>query len=347
MNSRSRVLQHVLRTSLRVGLTAFVGFASVSSAFAGDKPRPRLITVTWENDLFVGDDSGYTNGLGVTWARVGLAAFNKENLPSWLHAVSKRLYISSMPEKARAVSYTIAQSMQTPEDLENTELIEDEAPYFGMLAWTANLHAYDARVADTLSLTLGVVGPASGAEFSQKLSHRILGSDEPEGWEHQVDNELVFQLQAERLWRLGELSFDNGSGFDAIGIGRVALGTIRSNVVAGLSIRYGRALERSFPAATVLPGRESNPLVFGAPGSWQVFFNVLGSYVANDISADGNTFRDSHSVPLEHWQTMLVAGVSYSFGRWALLLSAVDASDNYENQPEPTRFGSLGVTVSF
>ena len=57
------------------------------------------------------------------------------------------------------MSYQISQLIQTPSDITIPTLIENEAPYAGMLAWSANLHAFDDRVADRLSLMLGIVGP--------------------------------------------------------------------------------------------------------------------------------------------------------------------------------------------
>ncbi|NLO78889.1 MAG: lipid A deacylase LpxR family protein [Xanthomonadaceae bacterium] len=311
----------------------------------GDQGR-RLLTFTLENDFFVGEDNGYTNGLGLIWARGGLTEFD-DSVPSWLRAIGNRLYIGTMADKRRAISFSLAQVMQTPNDLARSDLIRNEAPYLGMLLASANLHAFDARVADTLSLTLGVAGPVSGGETLQKLAHDILGSEDPKGWSNQVKNEVVFQVRVERLWRLAALQSDGGLGLDVIGIGQAAVGTVRSNLVSGLSLRYGRALERSFPAATVMPGREVNPLAGSAERSWSLFFNLLGAYVANDIAIDGNTFRDSHSVPLKHWQGMAVVGLSYSFGHWAVLLSAVQTTDHYENQPDPTRFGSLSLTYAY
>lgn len=311
-----------------------------------DAASREFLTVTLENDLFAGSetDGGYTNGFAVSWAHGGFHEFGREILPDWIHALSKDLYISTEPGKHRAVSYSIGQGMQTPGDITVPTLIEDEAPYAGLLAWSVNLHAYDDDRADRLGLTLGVVGPISGAEQVQRLGHRITGSDEPQGWDHQIGNEPVFMVSAERLSRLADHAADGSPGVDLIGIGQAAAGTISSYLGAGLGFRYGTHLDLSFPTATVLPGRRVNPLAGSASRSWQVFVNVLGTYVANDITINGNTFRDSHSVPLEHWQAQASAGMVIGLDRWAFLLSAAVATDRYEGQPSTTRFGSLSVT---
>jgi hypothetical protein len=315
-------------------------------AVAAD-PTYDVATLTWENDTFAGEDAGYTNGVAFTWAHVGFERFDDDNLPGWINALSRNLCISTAPGRDRAVSYQIAQMMQTPEEIEIPTLIEDDLPYAGLLAWSVNLHAFDRRVADKLSLTLGVVGPISGAEATQKWVHDVVDADKPEGWDHQIENEPVFQISAERLWRLAHSESESGVGFDVIGIGRGGVGTLASRAGVGLSLRFGRELERSFPTASAMPGREVNPLAGSVRGGWSIFVNQFVEYVANDIGVDGNTFENSHSVPLEHWQAQSVAGFAFGIGRWGFLLSAVDGSDRFEGQDVNTRFGSLSVTYQY
>ena len=278
-----------------------------AGAHAADERRDNWFTVTLENDVFVGKDTGYTNGFALSWAQAGFTEFSPDNLPRWLHYLGKDLYISTMPGKQRAVSYTIGQLMQAPSDLTIPTLIENEAPYAGLLFWSANLHAFDERVADRLSLTLGVVGPLSGAEQTQKWVHDVTGADEPKGWDNQIENEPVFQVSAERLLRLAKFHTDKTVGMDVIGIGNGAVGTIESYLAVGIGARLGRGLDRSFPTASFLPGRQVNPLAGSVTGGWYVFANVQGRFVANDIGINGNTFKDSHSVPLEHWQAAATA----------------------------------------
>ena len=68
--------------------------------------------------------------------------------------------------------------------------------------------------------------------------------------------------------------------------------------------------------------------------------------LANDVSIDGNTIRDSHSVPLEHWQPQAPTGVSFNAYRRAFLVSTTIATDRYEGQKETTQFGALSVTYN-
>lgn len=156
----------------------------------------------------------------------------------------------------------------------------------------------------------------------------------------------MFLIGAERLVCLADVGVGD-NGFDIIGIGRAELGTLKSRVLGGIGLRYGHELDGSFQTAMVIPGRETNLLAGTAPHSWQVYLNLLGSYVFNDIAIDGNTFEDSHSVPLQHWQAMAVVGFGYSFGRLAVQIATVAATARYDGEPEPTRFGSVSLTYRY
>lgn len=301
-------------------------------------------TLTIENDLLAGKDSGYTSGVGATWTHAGLASFADERVPGWLRAVGSRLYISRIPGTLQAVSYTLEQLMQTPKDLTATQRLDGQLPYAGLLAWSARLHAWNATGTDTAALTLGVVGPLSGAEQTQKFVHRLTGSTRPEGWRYQIGDEPVFLFEAQRLRRLAGSDDGVGPGWDALGFGLLGLGTIRSYAAAGAGFRFGYGLNRGYPDVTVLPGLQVNPLAGTVRHGSYVFLAVLDAFVANDIGIErgrGTPLR------LAHWQRQIAAGLTLNRDHWAFLLSMVRASDRYVGQSESTRYGSLSVTYRY
>jgi hypothetical protein len=63
-----------------VAALAAAGTIGASQAVAGE-----YFTATLENDLFAGKDSGYSNGVGLSWGRDGFDRFGPDNLPGWLH----------------------------------------------------------------------------------------------------------------------------------------------------------------------------------------------------------------------------------------------------------------------
>jgi hypothetical protein len=87
--------------------TALAIFLLCSVSVGADEKVPEFITFTFENDLFVGDDDGYTNGLGITYGKGPFKAFSNDNLPNWLLGLTKDLYVSTMKNKDRALSRSI------------------------------------------------------------------------------------------------------------------------------------------------------------------------------------------------------------------------------------------------
>jgi len=302
------------------------------------------VTLTLENDIIAGDDGGYTNGLGISWAQGPFDTFSENNIPAWMNSLSKDLAIARAPGKRRAVSYNIAQGMFTPVDIEAKALITNDRPYVGLLYWQGNLHAFDNKVSDKVSIMLGVVGPASGADKSQEFVHELTDSTDPQGWDNQIENEAVFRVSANRLWRLASLTTDSSSEFDVIGTTLAGVGTFRSDVGAGIGFRWGRGLTRSFPTASILPGRDINPLAGGQQKDWYAFLNVFGRYVANDVTLDGNNFENSHGVGLKHAQGVVVVGAAINWNRWGFIISTAKGTDIFEGQVQGTEFGSMSVT---
>jgi hypothetical protein len=236
--------------------------------------------------------------------------------------------------------------MQTPENIEATELIENDLPYAGLLGWRGTLYAWDNDVADQFSVILGVVGPASLAEDTQKVVHRITGSDKPQGWDNQLHNEVVFQVRAQRSWRF-DLTDSNGFGTDFLTFASGGIGTFSSEVAASAMVRFGSGLEETFPAVSILPGRDINPLAGAEGDHFYMFLGAQAHYIFNDIFVDGNTFRNSHSVTLKHEGFTVSAGAVWNWEKWGLLFSVAETSSNFEERDGKGRFGSLSVSYRF
>jgi len=74
---------------------------------------------------------------------------------------------------------------------------------------------------------------------------------------------------------------------------------------------------------------------------------VLGKYVFNDITIDGNTFADSHSVDLVHEQAQLSYGFAINFGRVSFGYTSARSTKIYETQPLSANFGAINFTFLF
>ncbi len=303
----------------------------------------RAWTLTVENDIFAGQDGGYTNGLGFSVAHGPYDNFDNSPMPDWVLRLVNKTYMAKLPERQRAVAYTVAQAMHTPTNISATVLQESEPSYSGFLGGRMRLYTIDRRHSDQLTFSVGVVGELSLAEPSQRLIHRVTGSEEPKGWDNQLENELVFQVEASHGDRLYATSSERALESDLIVRGAIGAGTMQSSVALSAVIRVGNLLELSHATAALLPDRQVNTLAFLNDSAWYAFVGGELSIVANDIFINGNTFEDSHSVPLDHSRRVVSAGVSWNLGNFAFTLLYAETDGGGETDP----FGSFSITSQF
>lgn len=302
--------------------------------------------LTLNNDFVAGEDNGYTGGFECNWGYTRFSEFDAETLPGWIRYLTENLYIYTMPDRQRAVAYTVGSRVYTPDDTDRRDLIEDDRPYAGLLLWSGDLYAFNSKVADRLGLEIGAVGQASGAEQLQDLVHDITGSDKANGWDNQLENEPVIRLEAERIWRLKESSLGNVE-IDTIGMVQAGVGNLRSDAGVGATFRAGRNLSDSWVTASPEPSKRAQTLPGGQRTSWQLFLSVYGRYVANDITIGGNTFEDSHSVSLEHGQVFGALGFAFTRKSWGILFAYQAGTDQFEEQDYDTTYGTLSVAYRF
>jgi len=310
-----------------------------------DENRADYFNFTFENDVFFKDDDLYSSALFISWGYNELESLNKQNLPAWIAYLAEKSRLTAQADKNYSISYRVGHLIQTTIDISIEELVEEDAPYVTLLAWQGKLNRYDQSVMDQLSLTLGVVGPIAGGEFVQDVAHTIIEARDPQGWDNQIDNEAVFNLQADRLWRVSEFELEETEVDFIIGI-KGGFGNLRSDVGAGIGLRWGLGLANNFSASSVFPEQKFNRLNNISSG-WYFFTNVSANYVANDIFINGNTFKEGHSVALKHQQFGISTGLMVNIYNWSLIYTLLYLSDQYEGQNAPSRFGSVTISYHF
>jgi len=156
-------------------------------------------SATLDNDLFVGEDSGYTNGIFLSLYE---AELEQGKMPEHDFWVAPLMWSMSQKDRIFAVnSYSIGQTMATPSDISIENPAQDELPYSALLALSNSYLTITPTYADLVSTTIGIIGPAALGEESQKFVHKVVGADDPKGWDTQLKNEPVFQLSRARTWR--------------------------------------------------------------------------------------------------------------------------------------------------
>ena len=297
------------------------------------------LSVTLDNDLFVGSDSGYTNGIYFSW--FDTPANNKAE-PGFL----ARAMLWSLSDDGAAVlevsAKTIGQTMIAPGDitLESPPLPPDDLPYAGLLSYSDTyVKSYQKR-AEQISVTIGIIGKYSFAEESQKFVHDIISSDEPKGWDTQLDDEIVFQFSHARVWK----SWTSDSGRTDVLLGTdAALGTISSSLGAAVMFRYGSQLKRTFATALLVNSRTANPLA--TDSGWYLFAGASALYVANQIFLDGNTFDDHDDKPINYDRNQLgvTVGLAYSWKNLSVTFAISDLNVNISGSDPADEYSEFGT----
>lgn len=292
------------------------------------------VSLIWHNDIFAHrDGGGYTNGVYISW--YDISNEGEEILSPPLLTRSLLWMLDSDPQFTYS-AYTLGQAMVTPKDISQVKPDPADAPYAGLLFLRSAYISVHENYADTVSTTIGVLGPASGAEKTQTFIHKITGSTEPQGWDSQLGNEPVGQIARTRIWRF---SRDDHAPIDALITLNGALGNLESSVGSSFMLRVGSGLKKSFSSAAMITGRISNPMAID--GGWYLYVGATVDYVHNQIFVNGNTFRISPSASLKHEQRSLVAGMTYAWKDFSVAVAYQDGTSLDINTTARQTFGAI------
>lgn len=302
-------------------LLVFLG-SSVTPAWGQPLSEPLRLRLTWGNDLLAGQDRHYTNGTEVSIS----GPLDPDRVPA----------LPGSPRREWEV--TLGQQIYTPEDTSSPTPDPGDRPYAGLAYLRLGVTRRDAALAtsDRLELTLGLVGPASGAAAAQRLFHRLTGSSPAEGWPHQLRHEPALALRytvSPRLARGHALGLDADLTADL----ELALGNLTTHVGVGGSLRVGLCVPDEYSAAAPAPLR------------CYLTASVHVRAVSYDLLLDGNLFRPGG--PSVRKQP-LVAELSLSltiaiFDRLTLSYTHTYRSPQFVGQRQGDQFGSVALILSW
>jgi hypothetical protein len=314
----------------------------------------RTFSLYIENDVFAGDDGQYTNGVKLSWSRYGLSELPEDAwLHKWLYPVIKGIGFDKPASVEKALTFSIGQNIYTPEDIEKRELIEDDRPYAGITYAELGFHRRKFKYMHTLALMVGIVGPDSYAEDVQSKTHEWLNSNDPKGWDNQLENEPVLGLVYDYKNRL--FNKDNGGlGSDVILSAGSTVGNIRVCASTGLLARWGWNIPNDFGNFPIQSATCFNAEVEESYCGKQVrkfglhlFISANAKAVAHDIFLDGNTWRDSHSVDKKPFVGTFMGGIGLNSKRFKAVLSYVYQTKAFDEQDDPQVYGSLNLSFRF
>jgi lipid A 3-O-deacylase len=324
------------------------GTAASDMVKLGSEPSDLLsddrgtFTFIWENDIFGGTDRNYTNGNRISY-------LSPTQTISSFPAEAARFLLGADGTDNVRYGLAIGHSIYTPEDTDVTTPLPEQHPYAGYLYAEGALQVERPDTLDTLTVQLGVVGPAAGGKSVQNNFHSLIGADEAKGWSNQLKNEPAFLISFDRSFRaLAELEA-GGFGMDLTPSIGATLGNVQTQAQVGLMARIGQDLRSDFGPPRVRPalagGGFFNPR---NEFSWYLFAGVAGRAVAYDIFLDGNLFRSGGpSVDRRPLVADFQVGIAAQWGDLQLAYTFVTRTEEFESQGGRQQFGAFSASYKF
>lgn len=332
---------------MRLYICLIIALLITGPALAQDKKATTkkddeaIITLSWENDIFAGGDNNYTNG-------VRLSYFSPENdVPRFLTRTAGILPFYPHTGRSRW-GLALGQSMYSPDNITLVNSPLDDQPYAGWLYGSATLITDTGSTLDTFQLTLGMVGPASGAKDVQRIIHNLVDSPKPMGWKYQLHNEPGLVLSYQRKWR-NELNIHPlGLQFDMSPTVGANLGNVFTNAGVGLVARLGQDLPADYGPPLIQPSLGGSDFFVPAEKlGWYVFGGVEGNAVARNIFLDGNTFQDSRSVDKKPFVGGAQLGVAIVINDTRFAYTHVFRTKEFDTQRNANQYGALTASFRF
>ena len=314
--------------------------AATAPAAAAEEPK-RSFSISLDNDLFANTDRHYTNGV-----RFSLLEPSGE-VPGWINRLADAFPLFAAGGERR-VGYAAGQSMFTPENIRLGEPNPSDRPYAGWLYGSIAVASRSGQRQDTLELDLGIVGPASLADKTQRLVHLLSGATQPRGWDKQLHNEPGVLLSYQWQWRAPIDFLPPGLEVDVTPHARGDVGNVLTQAALGGTLRIGFDLPQDFG-----PPRAGRSLIAAdtfAPArniAWYVFGTVEGRAVLRNLFLDGNSFRDGPGVDKRPVVGNVQFGIAVTIGTWRLSYAHVISSKEFYGQTSADSFGSFTFSARF
>jgi lipid A 3-O-deacylase len=310
-----------------------------------NEPKRNIITVLVENDsIGAGTDKNYTSGVSLNYTDVNA------DFPELAHRIDKLIPTFKI-NPTSSIHYSLGQTIFSPKDTSQEELIVNDRPWAGFLYGTLGMITLTDNHTDEVEATIGIVGPAALGEQSQKFIHKhITDSPIPKGWNNQLKNEPGLMLAWQRAWpmymreQVGEyfLSLKPYAG--------VTLGNVKTYSNAGFTVRLSpfdsQWQDTPIRIRPAMPGSG----IYEIPKekwSWSLFAGLEARAIAHDIFLDGNTFAKSHSIEKKPFVIDATGGASLTYNNTRISYTVIYRTKEFEMQADPDVFGALSVGVRF
>lgn len=211
-----------------------------------------------------------------------------------------------------------------------------QRPYAGWLYGDLTVRSVRRSMAREVGLTLGVTGPPSMADETQREAHERMGKygKVPIGWETQLRFEPGVILHARQRWMLFSGRVRGVRLWDAVVGAGASVGNITTNAEATGDFRIGVNLSHPWRRA-----RHRGPAeLVGTIG-------VRGQVVGRNIFLDGNTVQPDRRVDRVPAVGDLRGSIGVRVGALVLAYAVTQRSQEYLTGPKSHTYASLVVGI--
>lgn len=317
------MISTIMGTSAQENLSVDINKIKLNHVIDKKYDKRKQLIINIYNDLFAPDneDRHLTNSIEVGYISDKLPKFLE-----WYESSSADEYYSA----------TLSQEIYTPQDIEDFELIEDDRPYAGWSYLRFSVAKKENGDIEITTLDFGMIGEYSLAEHVQIEYHKLIDARDPNGWEHQLENELGVNFSHYRA-RNFRVDYEVLSADITPFIGG-SIGNVNTSVSSGFVARFGHNL----PKNSLIPYN----LTKGTELTLYASASIVGSRVYRDIFLDGNTFEDSHRVAKEPYVGRASFGVTLGYANFELAYTYRITSKQFIKQYSHDQGGTISLRYS-
>lgn len=207
------------------------------------------IEFTFDNDFVVGSDEAYTGGMSLVYIGDELADIDDgiyKNYTKMMKSLFSTLTFREFNTKKINASVAISQIHITPRSIEKLEPIYNQSPYAGIANLDFSLFTREADVLEHYKISVGIIGKNAGTKTIQENIHRVIGSENPNGWHNQLGEKTTFGFAYLRGVRAHKSYFDSGNSLELFYSIYGEAGNAYIGGGAGVVMRYGKNVPKNY-----------------------------------------------------------------------------------------------------
>lgn len=308
--------------------------------------RDEALFLTVANDIFTGSDNNFSSGVGLSYQTDRRSQYGEDSaLDAWFRFWSFLPGFDPDGDESYA-TWTLGQEIFTPNNIETPTPPLNDQPYAGVLFLDSTLYSRRANIAHAWNLRLGIVGPSSLAEQSQREAHELIGSAEPLGWDTQLPDEPILNLDytVAAEWLEGGLVGD--CSWRLVPLAGASAGTYFTGVSTGAYLEAGWNLPQTVGLLSIRRGMDALAAKPQPDTTWSLSFFIGGGAfgVAHYLPLDGTVFRESRSVRSEPLVEFLSTGITWRTRWCTLAFLLTEFGTTFETERQSTEYGTLTLS---